>query len=210
MDASVWQQPVSYGCPNCHPQPQTAPLQAIIQWIGQYGPNCSGCGARLNFPPIVGQAWQHLQQQRQQAAPPPAPGPAPGPAANEAARYGQSEGRLSAVPIEQGSPAPLDVGGGLQVGPPLAQAPISAPQPAAPAAPSAGGGGGLDLLPDDDEPAGGGRALDRCPFCFEDVDPAQPRVVCAACRTNHHLKCWGEGGVKCLECGCDEPADVST
>src|SRR5579859_1737518 len=56
------------------------------------------------------------------------------------------------------------------------------------------------------------RSPTRCPYCHEDVKPAQDAwVVCADCLARHHKDCWQDGG-RCSSCGQTgflEPASTS-
>ena len=40
----------------------------------------------------------------------------------------------------------------------------------------------------------------RCPFCHDQVKPADEKWACQECMAWHHSACWDEGG-KCSTCG---------
>ncbi|MDC3378660.1 hypothetical protein OAX78_00065 [Planctomycetota bacterium] len=46
---------------------------------------------------------------------------------------------------------------------------------------------------------------DRCPFCHEEVGPADDKLACDGCMAWHHFECWNTHG-SCSACGRDRTA----
>jgi hypothetical protein len=45
------------------------------------------------------------------------------------------------------------------------------------------------------------RGPGHCPFCKDEVGPADDLVACGACAARHHAECHAEGGDRCSACG---------